>query len=43
MSEPSGIEPIAGKKRVGEMTAAEYLKLARESKRAMGGRVVNRD
>jgi hypothetical protein len=42
MFEPSAIEPIVGKKRIAEMTADEYLKLATQSQKAMGGRTVRR-
>jgi len=38
--EPSAIDAIVGKKRIGEMSADEYLRLARESQRAMGERLV---
>jgi hypothetical protein len=36
--EASKIEPIVGHKRIAEMSADEYLKLARESQRAMSER-----
>ena len=42
VNEPAFIEPIVGKKRIGEMTADEYLQLVRDAQKAMGIRRVKR-